>query len=59
VSENNANPNPNSGYDVEYTNPTSVVVKPNPQTMMFKGDYVYLGICSKIGLDLKISYSLV
>jgi len=37
-------PDAKSSYDSEYTTPRVVVVKPNPVTMMFKGEYVYLGI---------------
>jgi len=45
--------------DAKYTTPSTIIVRPNPQTMMFRNDYICLSISSNLSQVLKVRFELV
>ena len=45
--------------DAKYAAPLTIIVRPNPQTMVFQNDYIYLGMSSKLSQILKVRFKLV
>lgn len=45
--------------DAKYAAPLTIIVRPNPQTMVYQNDYIYFGIISKLSQVLNVRFKLV